>query len=279
MEATIQYIEQELHGLYPKNEVTAFVRLILENVCGLNYTEQVLLRKEKLDSRFGKPVTEIVARLKTYEPIQYILGHTEFFGLKLKVTPAVLIPRPETEELVQWITQTELPASPAILDIGTGSGCIALALKNQLPQATVDATDISDAALETAGENAALNGIDVGFFQADILRWEDFTWKMFDVIVSNPPYVRESEKEAMFPNVLKYEPESALFVHDNNPLLFYRRIAEFAQRYLQKNGRLFFEINENMGGEMKKMLSVHGFTGIGIKKDLFGKERMLRCQR
>jgi len=279
MEATIQHIEKELTGLYPKTEVKAFVRLMLEHVCGLSYTEQVLHRKQKLDERHKKAVTEVVERLKNYEPLQYILGETEFFGLKLKVKPAVLIPRPETEELAHWITETEISQNSAILDIGTGSGCLALALKKQFPQAQVSATDVSFEALEVARENAAVNALDVHFFQSDILQWEKYRWKKYDVVVSNPPYVRESEKPSMPANVLKYEPERALFVTDADPLLFYREISTFALAHLKKNGRLFFEINENLGAEVLQLLKKAGFVSIELKKDLFGKNRMVRCQK
>jgi len=279
MEATIQHIEKELTGLYPKTEVRAFTRLLLEHVCGLSFTEQVLLRKQELHERHKKAVFDAVERLKNFEPVQYILGETEFFGLKLKVKPGVLIPRPETEELAHWITETALPEKPAVLDIGTGSGCIALALKKQFRQAQVSATDVSAEALEVARENAALNALDVHFFRSDMLQWEKLAWEKYDVVVSNPPYVRESEKAAMFVNVLKFEPKSALFVTDADPLLFYRKISLFAQTHLKKNGWLFFEINENLGEEMVQLLTKAGFCSIELKKDLFGKNRMIRCRR
>jgi release factor glutamine methyltransferase len=279
MKATIQYIHKELNGLYPETEVKAFTRLILEHVCGLDYTAQILMRESSVNPRCKRLISEIVNRLKEYEPIQYILGETEFFGLKLKVNPAVLIPRPETEELVQWISETALKPGSAAIDMGTGSGCIALGLKKLFPESQVSAVDYSNKTLETARENAALNSLNVSFFLADILNWENYHWENYRLIVSNPPYVRESEKAAMFSNVLKYEPEKALFVSDSDPLLFYRRIAEFAQKYLGKNGWLFFEINENLGKETQHLLENLGFREIVIKKDLFGKERMLSCRK
>jgi release factor glutamine methyltransferase len=279
MKATIQYIQKELSGLYPETEVKAFTRLILEHVCGLDYTAQVLMRESELNAHCKRLISEIVKRLKEHEPIQYVLGETEFFGLKLKVNPAVLIPRPETEELVHWISGTEFSSGFSALDVGTGSGCIALAMKKLFPESYVSAVDYSKETLDTAKENATINYLDVNFIQADILNWEDFQWKKYNLIVSNPPYVRESEKAAMFSNVLKYEPEKALFVSDSNPLVFYRRIAQFAQKYLVENGWLFFEINENLGRETQYLLENLGFREIVVKEDLFGKERMLRCRK
>ncbi len=279
MRATIQHIEQELGNLFPKTEIRAFTRLMLEHVCGLNYTQQVLLKDKPLDDSVKATINEMVSRLKNHEPIQYILGETEFAGLRLKVTPPVLIPRPETEELVQWVTETGLAGNPYVIDIGTGSGCIALALKNIFPDALVRGVDVSDKALELARENAVLNALEVEFYKADILDWEAGSWRNFDVVISNPPYVRNSEREKMEANVLKYESEEALFVPDSDPLIFYRRIAEFAERYLNKSGLLFFEINEGLGHEMLELVQQFGFQEATIRKDLFGKKRMLRCRK
>lgn len=279
MKATIQYINSELAGLYPVSETEGFARIILEAVCGFGFTEQIVKRHEKVSKPDFEKIEEIVSRLKNYEPIQYILGETDFYGLKLIVNPAVLIPRPETEELVQWIIKSNLPGNSKILDIGTGSGCIALAIKSQLKNAGVFGIDISEKALEVARQNAVKNNLEVGFFQNDILRWEEFECKNYDVIVSNPPYIRESEKALMHSNVLNYEPENALFVTDGDPLVFYRSIAAFAKKYLFKNGLLFFEINENLGVEMNEMLVDFGFKDIEIRKDINGKNRMICCRK
>ncbi len=279
MRATIQYIEQELRDLYPKTEIRAFTRLMLEHVCGLNYTQQVLLNDQLLEDSFKITIGEMVKRLKDHEPIQYIMGEIEFAGLKLMVAPPVLIPRPETEELVQWIAETELPNAPALLDVGTGSGCIALALKYRIPDASVSALDFMEQAIEVAHQNAELNKLEVEFFKTDIMNWETKAWRKLDAIISNPPYVRESEKENMSANVLNYESEKALFVPDNDPLIFYRRITEFANRWLKENGWLFFEINESLGNEMIELVKGFGFKSVEIKKDLFGKDRMLRCRK
>jgi release factor glutamine methyltransferase len=172
-----------------------------------------------------------------------------------------------------------LQPGSSVVDIGTGSGCIALALKKLFPESLVSAVDYSKETLETAKKNATINNLEVDFIQGDILNWENFQWKSFNLIVSNPPYVRELEKATMFPNVLKFEPEKALFVSDADPLLFYRRIAEFAQKYLEEDGWLFFEINENLGKETQRLLENAGFFAVEIKKDLFGKERMIRCRK
>ncbi|MDD2381543.1 MAG: peptide chain release factor N(5)-glutamine methyltransferase [Mariniphaga sp.] len=279
MEATIQYIRQELSGFYPETEIKAFERLILEHVYGLSFTDQVVLRKQKLDHTCRKTISEIILRLKTYEPIQYILGETEFGGLTLNVTPSVLIPRPETEEFVEWIVATDIPENSKILDIGTGSGCIALSLKKMLPESQVSAIDISADTLLVASQNGQQNGLSVDFFQADIVHWENYTWKKYDLIVSNPPYVRESEKQAMSTNVLSYEPPGALYVPDSDPLIFYKRIAEFALHFLNDSGYLFFEINENLGNKMINLLKKYKLQQIELKKDIFGKDRMICCRK
>jgi len=279
MEPTIQYIEKELSGFYPATEVRGFSRLIFEHVCGLSYTQQILRRKEELDTDSKQEIRKIVERLKSYEPLQYILGETEFFGLKLKVAPGVLIPRPETEELVQWIVESVKDKPVSVVDIGTGSGCIALALKNELKDARVTGIDFSETALKMAHENARENQLPVSFVQADILNWEKYNWEPFDIIVSNPPYVRELEKRAMHSNVLKYEPGEALFVSNDDPLIFYREIGKFAQIFLKEGGELYFEINENLGRETEKLMSDFNFRDVVLKNDLHGKERMLRCRK
>lgn len=277
MKATIQFIGQELKGLYPEREIKAFTRLILEKVCGYSFTRQLLAQDEVLNDHQRNDINQIVQRLKAFEPIQYILGETEFCGIPLRVTPSVLIPRPETEELVQWISETEFSEKAAVLDVGTGSGCIALGIKKLIPDVNMQAVDVSDEVLEVALVNAAANHMDVDFFKADILQWELYDWGKYDVIVSNPPYVRELEKVHMEANVLDYEPESALFVPNTDPLRFYRRIAAFAACYLKPDGWLFFEINEALGNEMKALAGGYGFSRIEIRKDLSGKDRMLRC--
>jgi release factor glutamine methyltransferase len=277
MKATIQYIEKELTELYPKTEIEGFTRIIIEAVCGWSFTEQVVKKNEQIPEADFEKTKKIVKRLKDFEPLQYILGETEFYGLKLKVNPSVLIPRPETEELVDWITKSGLTENCSVLDIGTGSGCIALALKSQFKDAEVFGIDISEKALEIARQNAVINGLDVRFLKADILNRDHFEWENFDVIVSNPPYIMELEKAKMHANVLNFEPQNALFVSDNDPLVFYRSIAAFAKKHLKNFGLLYFEINENMGPEMFKLLIDFGFSEIEVRKDISGKNRMVSC--
>jgi release factor glutamine methyltransferase len=277
MKMTDHYIEKELAGLYPDTEIKGLKRIILETVCGWGFTEQITKRDETIPEGGSSQIKAIVARLKNAEPIQYVLGETEFFGLKLKVNPAVLIPRPETLELVEWVLQSKLPDRCNILDIGTGSGCIALAIKKNIRDARVSAIDISEKALEIARLNADINNLGIEFFQADILHLRKIGGEKYDVIVSNPPYVRESEKAKMHNNVLCYEPGIALFVDDKDPLVFYNAIAIFAKENLTANGQLFFEINEKLGEEMSGLLSGLGFTEIEIRKDINGKNRMIRC--
>jgi release factor glutamine methyltransferase len=277
MKSTIQYIENELTGLYPPAEIEGFKRIIFEAVFGWSLTDLVLKKHEIILPVDFEKIKSIVLRLKNNEPIQYIIGETEFYGLKLKVNSSVLIPRPETEELVEWVVKTELSENCKVLDIGTGSGCIAIAIKSHLKNADVSGIDISPEALEIARLNALENKLGINFFCADIFNLKEMEGEKYDVIVSNPPYVRESEKVLMHSNVLNYEPETALFVSDNDPLKFYRAIANFAKISLFKNGRLFFEINESQSTEMVELLSGVGFKNIEIREDINGKSRMVSC--
>jgi len=278
MQSTIQYIQRELTGLYPESEVQAFIRLMFEYICGWSYTEQVLNRNKKILESQRLKFRETVSRLKKYEPIQYIFGETEFMRLKLKVNSFVLIPRPETEELVDLIIRSNSLISPHILDIGTGSGCIPIAIKHHVPDAKIYGVDISSKAIEVAELNSSINKLEAEFYERDILNWQKYKWGTYDIIVSNPPYVRELEKYVMDKNVLAYEPENALFVPNDDPLLFFRKITEFALKHLAYNGKLFFEINEYLGEEIHNLLLSSGFKNIKIKKDINGKNRMIYCQ-
>ena len=281
------YFIDSVSELYPSEEVQSFFNLLSEKHLGMSRIEIALNSDKSISEATISKFNSVIQRLKNSEPIQYILGETEFFGLPFKVDENVLIPRPETEELVSWVLESVPPLKGArgmsILDIGTGSGCIAISLASKLPNAKVSALDISKGALEVAKQNAKLNKVEVNFMKVDILNSN--TWNLvfkdleFNCIVSNPPYVRELEKELMESNVVKYEPETALFVKDEDPLLFYRKIAQFGKLYLKPNGLLFFEINEYLGELMLELLKEEGYSEIEIKKDIFGKDRMIKCKR
>jgi release factor glutamine methyltransferase len=266
---------------YPAQEVSSFFNLLIESYLGMNRLDFALKQGKELTLEEKEKFESAIHRLSLHEPIQYIIGETEFFGLKFKVNKNVLIPRPETEELVQWILddvgESKTPSNLKILDIGTGSGCIAISLAKNLPNAEVFALDISEKALKTARENATLNKVNVNFIQADILNLEALTGK-FDIIVSNPPYVREMEKVEMHLNVLENEPDLALYVKDIDPLIFYGIIAKLAQAGPQKNGDLYFEINQYLAKETEEILKNFGFK-TELKKDIFGNYRMLRGRR
>ena len=266
---------------YPAQEVSSFFNLLIESYLGMNRLDFALKPGKEISLEEKEKFESAIHGLSLHEPIQYIIGETEFFGLKFKVNKNVLIPRPETEELVQWILddvgEAKNPQNLKILDIGTGSGCIAISLAKNLPDAEIFALDISENALETARENAGLNKVNVNFIQADILNLEALTGK-FDVIVSNPPYVREMEKAKMHRNVLENEPDMALYVKDTDPLVFYRKITKLAQAGLKKNGNLYFEINQYLANETEEILKNSDFR-TELKKDIFGNYRMLRGRK
>ena len=273
----MQHIQSELQGLYPETEIKSFCYLIIEKLTGFSRTEIFVNKNTPFSIEQQHLLESFIDKLKKYVPIQYILGETEFFGLPFLVNESVLIPRPETEELVDWIkNENEHHAEWQILDIGTGSGCIAISLKHEFSNSTVDAFDISETALETAKSNANMNKVEVHFAAVDILNAPGFS-KKWNIIVSNPPYITENEKGNILPNVLENEPHLALFVPDNDPLLFYRKIAHFAQRHLQPNGKLYFEINRNAGLSCIELLTEMGFSEVTLKKDIYGNDRMVRA--
>lgn len=279
MRAGIASIRKELAGIFRREEIESLIFLIFEKLKGYSRTQFLLAKEKELSQEELIEIEKIVKRLKNHEPIQYILGKTEFYGLPFYSVPGVLIPRPETEELVQWMIQENQLSAPIILDIGTGTGCIAISLKKYIDQAMVLACDISPVCIETACRNAELNSAQVIVFEYDILNYTpEVSFPELDVIVSNPPYIREVEKLLMDKNVLEFEPELALFVPDENPLLFYERIADFALIHLKKSGHLYFEINEAYGKECVKMLQQKGFSNIELKKDINGKDRMIGCK-
>ena len=270
--------QKELKEHYPKEEIDTFLFLTLNDELGIGRDDIRFRKTQVLKTKVADKLHYVIAELKTEKPIQYILGSTSFFGCRLRVNEHVLIPRPETEELVELILKDAKEKKDiSILDIGTGSGCIAIALKKILAGAKVSAIDISDEALLVAKANAILNQTKINFLQADILEVKEKVEnkdRAFDIVVSNPPYVRLSEKAQMDKNVLEHEPHLALFVNDHDPLLFFKHIADFASRNLTPGGKLYFEINEAMGDEVKKMLEEKGFKNAEIRKDMSGKDRI-----
>lgn len=279
MKVGIASIRKELAGIYAKGEIESLIFLIFEKLKGYSRTQLLLANEEQLDENDRKEIMIIVNRLKNHEPIQYILGLTEFYSLPFYAVPGVLIPRPETEELVQWIIQENKHSKPTILDMGTGTGCIAISLRKNIPQSTVLACDISPVCITTAQRNSLLNNSEVSVFEYDILNEiPDVEFPELDIIVSNPPYIRETEKSLMEKNVLDHEPELALFVADERPLIFYERIADFSRIHLKNQGQLYFEINEAFGPECCEMLQKKGFSEIVLKKDINGKDRMIGCR-
>ncbi|TRX72143.1 peptide chain release factor N(5)-glutamine methyltransferase [Carboxylicivirga sp. M1479] len=266
----------ELSDYYPEYEIRQMAKLLLQEVLKVSNTELLMMNREQLDEKQLQILDGYKEQLKQHIPLQYIIGHTEFYNLQFSVSPAVLIPRPETEELVNWILTDQLPIN-SLLDIGTGSGCIATALKANMPNTQVTAWDISEEALAVAKQNAKHLKQEVQFELIDVLNHQPNAEK-FDCIVSNPPYVRELEKSMMEANVLENEPHTALFVKDTDPLLFYRSIALLAKQILNPQGYLYFEINEYLAKDMEAMLSTAGFNNIEYRKDINGKDRMMKAR-
>lgn len=274
------YLISEITSVYEENEAKSIVYLLLEHYLNLSKTDILL------DNFVNQPFDfqDIIIRLKAQEPVQYIIGETEFYGRKFKVTPDTLIPRPETEELVQLVVSSwplavgSVAQSPiSVLDLGTGSGCIAISLACELPNAQVYAYDISEKVLKIAKENANRNNVNVIFEQLDILNFPPSSFPPFSIIVSNPPYVMNAEKSEMEQNVLDYEPHLALFVEDSNPLIFYKAIAEFAFKNLIINGLCIVEINQAFGLETAELFWNQGFRYVEVVKDMFGKDRMVKA--
>ncbi len=272
-----QYALQELKDTYNPQEIQSICRIIFLDV--LQYTKiDIHIRKNDiLDESFVDKFFEIVRLLKNGHPLQYIIGETEFSGLKFSLNTSTLIPRPETEELV-LLAAKRLDAGKKVLDIGTGSGCIAISLAAACADAEVTGVDISPEAVGIARTNALRNGVNTEFLVRDILHFETETWPFYHLIVSNPPYVRECEKQEMQRQVLEHEPHRALFVPDSDPLLFYRRIAEFGCRYLLPGGYLYLEINEALGNETATLLEKYNYRQVQVLKDLFGKDRFISAQ-
>lgn len=271
-----RYARQALQDFYSEHEIQCICRTIYMDVFHLTNIDIHLRKNEHLDESFINKFYAIIKRLQSREPLQYIIGGTEFCGLWFKTNPSVLIPRPETAELVCWASR-ELHPGMRVLDIGTGSGCIAVSLAKACPQAKVEGIDISAEAVATAQGNALAHGVDVAFSLRDIRKHKDYHWESYHLIISNPPYVRESEQAGMDRNVLEHEPRQALFVPDNDPLVFYRTIGAFGQEHLQPGGLLFFEINEALGKETVSLLEGQGYRQVELRQDIHGKDRMVKA--
>ena len=276
------FFNEALSAIYQKTEIDSFFFILIEEKLKLQRIDTVLKPDFLITNKNLTDLKNIVKRLQKEEPVQYILGNTEFYGLPFLVNKNTLIPRTETEELVAWVLDeikvlaNNKITEPSILDIGTGTGCIPISLAKNLTSLNISAIDISPEALLIAKQNAILNKVTIEFIELDILNTESLPQE-YDVIISNPPYVRELEKEEIKNNVLENEPHLALFVEDENPLIFYNKIADLAKQQLSKNGMLFFEINQYLGKETVNMLVKKGFKNIQLKKDLFGNDRMIKC--
>lgn len=271
LKEAIEQLRSGLADVAEPQEVQAMIRIICEDIFNYDQVDVALRQESELPDFAQERVTEIIARLRRHEPLQYIVGSARFHGHRFKVTPAVLIPRPETEQLIDMIVDENPASDLRVLDMGTGSGCIAISLARALRFAQVDALDVSRDALAVARENAAALKVKVRFFESDMLSPQPPA--RYDIIVSNPPYVCWSERESMERNVLDYEPGQALFVPDNDPLLFYKAIAAYAAASLERGGRLYLEINQRFGNEVKRLLEGNGFDEVRIIEDSYGKTR------
>lgn len=270
-----QVYQQELTPLYDEREARAITRLVLEHALELNSVKLSFERFRILTAPQQEGLIQLLERLKTNEPVQYVLGEADFFALKFKVSKHVLIPRPETEDLVRWVISEVTAETPFhILDIGTGSGCIPISLASKLPNAVVEGVDISEDALQVAEENNALNKTNVSFYKLNILGGE--LTKQYNTIVSNPPYIPEPERSGLGSNVVMFEPHLALFSYDEDGLTFYNRIAQVAFTALVCGGKLYFEIHKDKAEDVTQLMHEAGFTGIEVRKDLSGHDRMIR---
>lgn len=279
MHPIVNEIRDALRGNYPDSEALALAKMLLVEVFDFSTLELYGGKDKEFSGKRRDVLDEMIRRLKKNEPIQYIIGKETFCGLTFEVNPDVLIPRPETQELVHWIADDcrgKLPCR--ILDIGTGSGCIAVSLAKLLEGAEVNGWDISEKALEVAGRNAGRNGAEVTFFRKDALSALPEK-NCYEVVVSNPPYIAEKEKSGMDANVLDWEPSLALFVPDEDPLLFYRKIALLAKEMLTEGGLLYYEINQAYGTETVRMLEALGYSSVELKKDAWGNDRMIKARR
>ena len=279
MHPLVNEIRDALRENYPDTEALALAKMLLVEGLGFSTLELYGGKDKEISGKHRDVLDEMIRRLQKNEPVQYIIGMETFCGLTFEVNPNVLIPRPETRELVEWIVEDcQSGGVCRMLDVGTGSGCIAISLAKMLGQAEVEAWDVSEDALQVARRNGARNRVDVLFRQRDVL--EDVPPGMkYDVIVSNPPYIAEKEKRHMDRNVLEWEPSIALFVPDEDVLLFYRRIAQLGRSMLKEGGALYYEINQAYGQETVKMLLSMGYQSVELRKDAWGNDRMIKAKR
>ncbi|MDB5230048.1 MAG: prmC [Chitinophagaceae bacterium] len=274
-------LSEVLQSIYDNREAANIASMVMEHITGLGKGERIIRKNEDLSAEQIQQFINIEHRLLEHEPVQYIIGTAWFMGLPFFVNNAVLIPRPETEELVEWIVEENRKSKTEnrkLLDIGTGSGCIPVSIKKKLPGLNVSAIDLSTEALKVAGKNAQDLKTAIQLIQSDILsedEWDQFG--VYDIIVSNPPYIAKAESAGMQKNVLHHEPHLALFVENDDPLVFYRKIADFSKNHLPANGILYFEVSETLANDVADLLQKKGFKKIEIRKDLQGKDRMIKA--
>ncbi|MCJ7446860.1 MAG: peptide chain release factor N(5)-glutamine methyltransferase [Bacteroidales bacterium] len=270
------YLAKELGDIYPEPEISALTSIIIRNIYGISRLHRLALPESPVSKKQVQRIISICMELRTGKPVQYILGETSFYNCVIRVNSETLIPRSETEELVDLIIKENRGFTGTILDVGTGTGCIAIALAVNIPGSVITGIDISEGAIKIAKENARLNSVKVTLIIADIFNAEFSLHDKTDIIVSNPPYIRESEKQFIAKNVLDFEPHMALFVPDSDPLIYYREIVRFAVNILKPGGKIYFEINEAMGKSIFQLLESSGYSGIEIVKDINGKERIIK---
>ena len=273
------YLARELRDTYPQEEINAITNIINYTIAGIEKLHFLSENQIPVSREVEEKIVAICNELKKGKPIQYILGETTFYNCKIKVDCNTLIPRQETEELVDLIIRENMGFCGNLIDIGTGSGCIAIALAVNLPESKITGIDISEGAVNKARENAKLNNVSITLFKTDILKPDLQMIDKVDIIVSNPPYVRNSEKQYMHKNVLDFEPCSALFVPDNDPLVYYQAIIELAKSILNPEGKIYFEINETMGDPLFQLLRSNGYTGLKIVKDINSKDRIIKGKK
>ncbi len=276
-----KHIQQMLSETFPdEQERNVLTSMILQRITGLSKTDIAIQPNFRVNESDIVWLKNALEDLNDHCPVQYVIGYEEFYGLKFNVNKHVLIPRPETEELVKWVLDDHATskASLSVIDFGTGSGCIAVSLKHNRPDWSVSGLDKSVEALKVGQSNALQNGVEVNFVENDLLDFKPISQR-FDLVVSNPPYIRNLEKRLMQKNVLEFEPEMALFVEDDDPLIFYRTIAEISKTLLNENGCIYFEINEAFGNETVQMLKEHGFKDVELREDMFGKPRMVKASK